>query len=235
MLNGHKLLLLLAPRAHAKSTVVTIHYPLWRICMDPNQSILLAGASVDVARLALRSIKAALEQNECLRAGFGSFKSEDPATWTQTEIVIHRDDCTLKDPTIMAVGVGGSILTRRVSNGLFVADDVVQDDEAESEVARRKLRNWFFGVLMNVREPEDQGVVIGTRKADNDLYSELLANPAFHSVVYNAVAQEEGGGKWTKALWVEKWPLESLEARHKEIGSIQFDRNYRNIVLGDAN
>jgi phage terminase large subunit-like protein len=61
------------------------------------------------------------------------------------------------------------------------------------------------------------------------------AEPRIHYAAYDAIAEEDEDGAWHRSLWPAKWPVESLLHRQKEIGTLQFDKNYRNRVLGDAN
>lgn len=234
LLCRYQFLCLLAPRDHAKTTVASIYYPLWRIYMDQNSTILLAASAGSVAALSLRAIKGHVESNLRLRQGFGDIKPapDEMEKWTQTEIVVKRSNYTLKDPTIVAVGVGGSILTRRISNGFFVADDIVQDDEVLTEAGRERVRLWVNGVLIPVLEPGEQGVFIGTRKHDRDFYAELMDNPAFEHRVYDAHI-DDSVEPWV-TLWPEKWPQAALQARQQAIGTIQYNRNYRNMVLSDT-
>lgn len=50
-------LMLLAPRGHLKSTVVTGCYPLWRLARNPNLRILIVAETQGIARKLLDCIK----------------------------------------------------------------------------------------------------------------------------------------------------------------------------------
>ncbi|HUU15777.1 MAG TPA: hypothetical protein VMW72_01395, partial [Sedimentisphaerales bacterium] len=57
-------------------------------------------------------------------------------------------------------GTPGSCLSRRFLR--FIADDLENEEQAESEEQRDKLRSWFNKTLLNTGHPHTNVVVIGT-------------------------------------------------------------------------
>lgn len=167
------LIIINVPPFHAKSQTLTIEYVTYRICMDANTRIIIVSKRVDQARKFLYSIKqrltstqwAALQQ---IYAPDGGFKpSRDQGSWGSDRIYVSGIDSGEKDPTVEVLGIGGQIYGSRAD--LIILDDCVVNSNAgqfeqqitwlESEVESRR----FDGKI----------IIIGTRLASMDLYSEL--------------------------------------------------------------
>ena len=234
---GQQWFCVLAPRDHSKSTSFGAGYPLWRLCMDPSNTIMLVSGTATVAELQLRVIKESLEANQLLIEGFGLLVPEEKTKWTNSEIIIQRQ-AGIAHPSVVALGAGSAILSRRAK--FIIADDIVRDDEVGPE-QRAKLKAWVNGVLVGVLEAEDQIGFIGTKKHHADFYAELEASPQYYYQRYDAIQREippanpndpEDHGSW-ETLWPEKWPEKELRVRMAIQGTFQFNQNYRNISMGE--
>ena len=146
-----KRLLINVPPEHAKSTVITVNYCVYRIAMDPNIKITIVSKTQERAKEYLYSIKQRLSHERWakMQAVYGSVGGwkEDADTWKADRIYLSRDS-TEKDPTVQALGVGGQITGAR--SNLIILDDVV-------------TRLGDSGKLL----------IVGTRIASNDLYREI--------------------------------------------------------------
>ena len=242
----YQYLCILAPRDHAKSSLLAIYYPLWRIYMDHNATMMIVTSSADVSGDEVGSIKTFVTQSESLIAGFGLIGGENADKWSGSEFFLPRTDITLKDPTVIGLGVGSSILSRRVVNGAIIGDDLVKDTEVQTHFQRDRVSGWINGVLIPVAEPTEQIIFIGTRKSEDDYYDRLMEGKEMHAlhdfartndaeksedgfkvVVYDAQPDELDPGK---VLWKEKWTEKALAEKKATIGTLQFGRNYRNKV-----
>jgi len=214
--------LLLAPRGHAKSTCVTVNYPLWMLGNNPNLRIIIASDTVSQASLFLRQISHTIEHNKSYHDIYGHLKPDIQDKWTDTEVIVKRDQ-NLKDASLLALGVGSATIGRRAD--LIICDDIVSEDNCATELQREKLKTWFYKVLMPVLDPDGAVIVVGTRWHYHDLYSELLEKPQYTQKVYKAI--EKG-----KALWPARFSLKKLEEIKNEIGSIIFNCQYLNDPSG---
>lgn len=237
---GQQFFCVLAPRDHSKSTSFGAGYPLWRLCMDQTNTIMLVSSNSSVAELQLRVIKENLESNQRLIEGFGRLAPEGPATkWTNTEIIVERP-AGIGHPSVVALGSGTAILSRRAK--YIIADDIVRDDEIKTPEQRDSLRSWITGVLIGVLEAEDQIGFIGTKKHHADYYAELEESPHYYFKRYDAIQRvippvnptdPADQGTW-QTLWPEKWPEKELRVRLGILGTFQFNQNYRNISMGEG-
>ena len=166
-----KRLLLNVPPEHAKSTVITVNYCVYRIAMDPNIKITIVSKTQERAKEYLYSIKQRLshERWSKMQAVYGSTGGwkEDADTWKADRIYLSRDS-TEKDPTVQALGIGGQITGAR--SNLIILDDVVTTSNAHEW---EKYLLWLQRDVVTRLGDTGKLLVVGTRIAPNDLYREI--------------------------------------------------------------
>jgi hypothetical protein len=166
-----KRLLLNVPPEHAKSTVITVNYCVYRIAMDPNIKITIVSKTQERAKEYLYSIKQRLSHERWakMQAVYGSAGGwkEDADTWKADRIYLSRDS-TEKDPTVQALGVGGQITGAR--SNLIILDDVVTTSNAH-EWEKQLL--WLQRDVVTRLGDNGKLLIVGTRIAANDLYREI--------------------------------------------------------------
>jgi hypothetical protein len=168
---------LAAPRGHIKTTALSVNYPSWRIEQNHNIRILLVSNAESQSQSFLRQIVGRIERDEEYRLFARNLKPEKQEKWTDREIIITRDDLSLKDPTISTVGIGGTVLARRADE--IICDDILNYENTRTPEQRRKVREFFYEVLLPVLVPGGRLVVAGTVWHPDDLLHELLADPTF--------------------------------------------------------
>ena len=219
---------ILAPRGHAKSTWLSVIYPIWKVTTNRDIKIIIVSDTGDQAEMFLRAIKDELEANERLIEDFGPFyqkpKTGSPNVWKAGDITVMRPS-RAKEPTIVCGGSGKRIVGRRAD--LIIVDDPLNDENTESEKQRRKTLRWFRKTLTPILNPETgKIVVIGTRKHPEDLHMELHRNPRYSQYVFKALEKDEQGRE--VPLWPERWSKERLMKEKEEIGSLVFAQEYQN-------
>lgn len=158
------------PPFHAKSATITVEYITYRICMNPQIRVLLVSKTQELARQFLYSIKKILtdvqyvELQKAYAPHEDGFKGE---VWTSNKIYIAGRDGAESDPTVQALGIRGHIYGRR--SDLIVMDDVVTMDNAHDH---KKQMDWLNQEVAS-RAKDGKILVVGTRVAPVDLYSEL--------------------------------------------------------------
>jgi hypothetical protein len=178
------------PRDHGKSTHLSIAYPLWEIGKNHNVRILLVSNTMATAQRFMTEITGHIESNQKYHLWS---KAIDPrkngvipklrkyrkqeANWTNESIIIDRSDLKLKDPTINGVGLFGSILSRRAD--IIIVDDLVDQQNSETEEQRRKIKDWVYTTLMPVLVPGGRFIYLGNTWHMDDLMSNLLQDPLF--------------------------------------------------------
>lgn len=176
---GHKNLLLInTPPHHAKSELFCQNYVTWRIVRDPNVRVLLVSASADRAKKNLDGIKNRLDKDimvyRDLKDTFApaeGYNSKD-AKWSADMILVNpaiRPRNTSGHPTVQALGIRKKIYGARAD--LIILDDCCDLDNAHEF---QKQIEWIQAIINTRLEPgTGKLIIVGTRLAAQDLYSEL--------------------------------------------------------------
>lgn len=178
------------PRGHGKSTHISVAYPLWLIAKDHNLRILLISATGQVSKSFMTEIMGHIEKNVYYQA-FSVYCDPDRKgvvpkmksyaklreNWSGDSIIIDRENLNLKDPTIHAVGVFGSILSKRAD--VIICDDIVNQENSNTEEQRLKVIDWIYTTVLPVLIPGGTFVYIGNTWHQDDLVARLLDDPQF--------------------------------------------------------
>jgi predicted phage terminase large subunit-like protein len=211
----------LAPRGFGKSTVLTIARCVFEILLDPNIRILIASNTQLQAEVFLREVKFHLSHNERLIDTFGRFAGEEK--WTDREINVAPRTSSAKEATVTAVGVGGPVASRHYD--LIICDDIVDEENSRTEGQREKTRTWYYKTLLPCLEPHGRLFIVGTRYHYLDLYGSLIKNElADRHQVIRAIDPDGS------TPWPEKFSLDWLEERRRQMGSAIFATQYQNDV-----
>ena len=208
-----KRLLILGPRSHAKTECLSINLSSWWMGRDRNIRVLLVGNTDSQASALVRQIRLRVEGSEAYRRLFLGLEKE-AVLWNDSALQVQRPRIQ-KDPTISGLGVLGPILGKRAD--LIVCDDIVDLENSSTQLQRDKLDIWFREVLTPVLEPDGKMIMIGSSYHYDDLYARLEKGGEYTVKKYRAL-REDGS-----ALWPERWPLDKLEEKRREMGSILFN------------
>jgi predicted phage terminase large subunit-like protein len=192
-----------APRGHAKSTIVSQVYVLWCVLYHKERLILIASNTTEQANTLLKDIKHQLRFNPLISSDFPEIcRVKRPKPWRDNKIQLPNG------AMICAYGAGQS--PRGIKNdkdrpGLIIADDLENEEQAESEEQREKLRSWFSGTLLNTGHPDTNVIVIGTILNHNSLLANLVdleRTPGWDGKTYRAVEEFSDNPQ----LW-ERWSV----------------------------
>ena len=164
--------LILMPRGHFKSSVVTIGYAIQCLLKDPNIRILITNARWELSADFLDQIKDYL-LNSDLKAFFGEFYYKD-LSWTKTQITIaQKTEKKRRGPSIRAAG-GESVLTGSHYD-LIIHDDLVEQNNVRTKEQIQKVIDFITGSF-DLLDPGGKMILIGTRWAEDDAYGDILKN-----------------------------------------------------------
>lgn len=162
--------LILCPRGHLKTAIITKAYTIKRILNNPNIRILIANQVWDRARDILFEIKEQLTVKSDLPNIFGNFVS---GRWREEEIVIAQRTAALSAPTIGTTGVEAEMTSSHFD--LIIADDVQGLQNCQTKDQRDKVKR-FIRSLTALLDPGGEMIVVGTRWHFDDIYQEILDN-----------------------------------------------------------
>lgn len=162
--------LILVPRGHFKTTLASVCYPLWLLCRNPNERIILASSISDKAEECLEEIVTRVDTDE-FQALFGKIIPPSSA-WirARSDMVRIPRRGSVTGPTILCIGTDSAEVGRHCSR--FIIDDMVGKAEVNSHAARERAWSWL-GRQLAVLDPGSEMVVIGTPWHSDDPYARL--------------------------------------------------------------
>lgn len=162
------------PPEHAKTMTLSINYPVYRTCMNPNIRGLVVSKTGQMSQKMLYAIKARLTEPHykdlitdfAPREGF----AYGSARWTQDTIYLSPQvrDSGEKDPTWQALGIGSQIYGARAD--LIILDDCV--DSTNAHDFDRQIE-WIHSHVLSRLSPQGVLLLVGTRLAPADIYLEI--------------------------------------------------------------
>lgn len=163
--------LILVPRGHLKSSLITVVWAIQQMLRNPNIRILITNAVWDTARLFLREIAGLITDKSLLSDIFGKFDGPK-SKFTQDEITIsQRTIGTIKEATITTAGI-----ERALTGGhydIILADDLVEENNINTKEQIHKVIRFYENSL-DLLDPGGQMIIVGTRWSIGDLYGHLI-------------------------------------------------------------
>lgn len=219
--------LLLMPREHGKTSIVTHALPI-HILIQPkarnlyfpneaglDQRVILMAETEKRGKDGLRVVQTNLESNPKIRAFWPHAVWDNPRAqskkWNDVELILPRDN-EYPDPSLRCVGVGGAITGAHPS--VLIKDDLVTFDAMNSTTVMNEAIEYHKTTRALIGKPSCLEFIIGTRWAVFDLYSEIMDHdPTVESKVLSMV---ENG----RALWPEEFPLDRIPQLQGEHGTM---------------
>ena len=224
-----------AAREHAKTTCLSVKYPLWRVGRNPDLRVMIVSQSATLATTIVREIRMNVENNPRLRAVFPALREPEGRVtrpWSNSELQVRRSPgVILKDPTFTGVGLHGGLTGKRAD--LIIVDDPFDESEVRTESQRQKVEDWIEKVLLPTLTPHGEIVFVGTPWSYNDYWSRLEGKSiesggSYVVLKYPAVKNYDPDlpvSEWD-VQWPEVWSGERLEERRREMGSVKWSCLY---------
>lgn len=229
--------LILYPAGHGKTTLVSTVLPVLEICRNPMIRIAIIAKNEVDGKGIMRSIHSELLGNEELIRDFGPFRNQDDNyAWTLERIDVAGNPQVKKEGSIQIYGSKGNVLGKRFD--WVICDDVVTEKNSATPEQRQGMREWFnLGVETMPEYPWSRLTVVGTLFDPEDLYNDLwdMVMPDTGEHIYarhreDAIVSEED----QITLWPERWTWQRLMAQKVKMGTIDFQKRYRNIAVDES-
>lgn len=228
----YKILVIDEPPRHGKSQQISIDFPAWYIGRNPDREVITSSYSGDLAQDFGGKTKEKVDGN-AFRAIFPTVKlKEDEKAKAKWSVMVQKDGAWIPAKGgYRAVGVGGPI-TGRGANVAIVDDPIKNREEADSEVMREKLWQWFTSTLFTRLEPGGVVIVMHTRWHMDDLAGRILANPEFAPITKHIHLPAISGPndpyrKENQALWPKKYDRDALLGIKKVVGPYDWASLYQ--------
>ena len=227
---SHKQVNIIAPRGHAKSSIVGGVFPLWHIMFEKGPKlIVLISRTQDHAVKLLGTIKDVLDYSSQFRQLFGYWGMNSARVWSKAEI-------ELKDGTmIICKGTGQQL--RGIKHGnqrptRIILDDPEDENNTKTAEAMESNLRWLLQSAIPSLDPERGRIaIIGTPIHQRCIVETLKEMTGWKNLLYKPDLDNN------KALWETWQPIEKLRQKKAELESINrvsvFYREYMCEVVGD--
>lgn len=222
----HPRLAIRAPRGHAKSTILSKSFNLWRILMSAcvelvDEYIVIYSGSFRQCHNWFRAMVNHLETNEKIKYYFGRPRRGNYWRFGDGDVVLRFD--TPGGHREIRFRVAGSDMELRgdqednIRPTVVTLDDITKEKESRTETGRQAQVDWVLSAVMPSVDPDGRIINIGTPRPYDDDWNagiiEKLAesddpNERWHLVTYQSIP--DMGSPEIPVLWPERHSRESL-------------------------
>lgn len=221
-----KRLMITMPPRHGKSMLASEFFPAWYLGRNPDHYVVTATYAQELADDFGRKVKNQIEDRTFQAVFPGVGLADDSKSAKRFHIdgaLGGYEHSTSQRGAFYAVGVGGP-LTGRGAHLLLIDDPVKNREDADSEVIRKKTKDWYTSTAYTRLMPGGRIVVIQTRWHEDDLSGWLLNDHQHEGwVCLNLPAISDDG----VALWPEQYDLSALEKIKLAIGPRDWSALYQ--------
>ena len=221
MNGGADRLMVLMPPRHGKSELASVRFPAWYLGHNPGRRVIATSYSARLAEIFGRRVRD-LVSDGLFGSVFGGVSVSMGAK------AANRWE-TNRGGGYVSAGVGGSI-TGMGGDLLIIDDPFKNQEDADSEVYREKVWEWYQSTLYTRIEKNGKILVILTRWHEDDLAGRLLESKAekWDVVCFPAVAeQDEEFRNIGDPLWPAKYGADALKRMESAVGSRVWNALYQ--------
>ncbi len=225
------LAVVVAFRGSAKSTIMTMSYPIWAIVgKQQKKFVLIASQTQYQARVHLMNIKRELESNELPANDMGPFV-EQREEWGSTSLYIPKYNAR-----ITAISTEQSV--RGIRHGayrpdLIIADDVEDMASVKTREGRNKTFDWYTSEIIPAGDINTKRIAIGNLLHEDSLLMRLK----------ELIEKDEIDGTYrefpivlkNKSLWPGKYPDKAaLRLLRRNVANrVAWEREYMLRIIAD--
>lgn len=209
--------LILYPRDHLKTSVVSIGSTMQRVIRNPEERILLANESGTNAARFLRSIRQHAESNRMFQALYGEVIPVDTKKirWNDSELDFVRQG-RYPEPTIDSIGMTGSFTSRHYTH--ITVDDPISEEAVKSALVMQDVKTRLSAFLALLTEPEKDSIwLVGTRWSLDDVYQFWMDSFGERLSVIKRSAMEND-----EPIWPERFSKETLALKRQLLGDYRY-------------
>jgi hypothetical protein len=207
---GLRRLLLMVFRGAGKSTIVGL-FCAWLLSRNPDLRILVLSADHALASKMTRTIRRIVGVHPATQ-----HLVPDADEWSADRFTVRRT-AVLRDPSLLARGIGGNVTGSRCD--VLICDDVEVPATAETPGRRETLRA-ALRELSFVLVPEGLHLYVGTPHCYESIYAQRGGETPFLADFTRLVIPVvDGAGR---SAWPERFTPEHLDALRLATGPAQF-------------
>ena len=202
-------ILIAAPRGTAKSTAISLTYPLYEVAFkgaDQPLFIVIISESQTQSINFLSRIKFHLSTSRRFHALFGDLGEKTAKRWTNNDIILANDT------RIVAVGTGQRVrgfIEGDTRPNVIIVDDFESELNANTREARAKNRTWLNNAVIPSLADNGRMVIVGTPISEDCFLYWAKSSPAWTTLWYSIVQDGE-------SIWPERFPMSRIDKIREE-------------------
>lgn len=203
---GWKRIMVQLPRGALKSTLCTRTGALWRICRDPNTTVVIFNEKIERVERWLIAIQSIVSSNPYFRVLYRDLippgiAQGDPRSrprdwkWSAREMTFVRSKPGIPEASITALSVGGASAGGHWE--WIFHDDLISNEAQQSQTVMQSVKDWFDTTVYLGPNPESMNAFIScTRWHYNDVYEYARSHHGYR--LYRRSAWENGHSAWPR-------------------------------------
>jgi len=238
-------LMIFMPPGYAKSTYASIAFPGFYIGQHPKHSIISASHAKELARSFSRKVRNVVKSAEYYDI-FDLKLAPDSKSAESWQVV---DAEGKHGSQFYAVGVDSSVTGKR-ADGAIIDDPVKSRKEADSDIVRNSVWEWYKSDLRTRMKPSAFIILIQTRWHEDDLAGRIL--PANYAGESGLIQSRDGetwevlnlpavarvndpmGRKPGEYLWPEWYSPAMVEQERRSQGARNWSALYQGLPIPDT-
>lgn len=223
--NGDRHLLLLCFRSAGKSTLIGM-FCAWLLFNRPNLRILVLSAEYDLAKKMVRNVKNIVERHALTHC----LVPDRTCQWAADQFTVRRY-LTLRDPSLLARGIGSNITGSRAD--IVIADDVEVPNTCRTLNKREELRERLHEINY-VLTPGGLQLYAGTPHSLSSIYTDEPSDngdgpflAGFKRLVIPLL------GDNGDSCWPERFPISKVNELREKTGPVKFRSQMMLEPVGD--
>ncbi len=228
-----KELFIMAFRGSAKSTIISMSYPIWAIIgVQKKKFIVIISQTQNQSRVLLNNLRRELDSNEMLLNDFGPFNTGS-LEWSSTTLDIPKYGAR-----IVCASTGESIRGFRHGSyrpDLLILDDVEDKASVKTFDGRDKIYQWLTNEILPLGDLGTRLAVVGNRLHDDSLMMKLKEydeNVGLYSAFLEFPLIDQGGSG--DILWPEKFTPQAIDdLKRSMLSSKAFEQEYLLLSVPD--
>ena len=192
-----------------KTSQIAVGRVLWELGRDPNLRIGVCSNTMRQSSKILSTISSYIERSDELHQVFPRLRPGP--RWGSGAITVRRQSLA-KDPSVQVFGTNsGTPLGSRLD--ILVMDDILTYENTTSAAQREQTYDWYHATLAGRMTARSRVWFLGTAFHPDDTLHRLARSPAWHFARFPVMDLETGALNWP-----DRWPMERIEAKQKELG-----------------
>ncbi len=151
--------LVMAFRGSAKSTIMTMSYPIWAVSgVQQKKFVVIVSQTQRQARQHLSNIQKELDANNLLKSDLGPYK-QSTDEWGSQSLVIPKYNARITAVSIEQTIRGMRHLQHRPD--LIICDDIEDTSTVKTQEGRDKIYDWITGEIIPAGDQNTKFVFVG--------------------------------------------------------------------------